>query len=303
MLAGACAQQAPEDAGDYPRRSIKLIVPFPAGSTTDITARVVAQCFERDLQQPVVVENRPGGDGIVGASEAARATPDGYSLVQLSTSSAVIAPHFTPGAGYTVDSFDLIGSFVSVPSIVVVHGSSPITSMQQLLAQPQPVTMTSTGPQASGGLVIEGLVRNHGLRANQIPMGSIGEARRGLTEGDYGAAVLPLSKDVLPWATTDFRTLAITSEQRMAYLPDVPTLRELGLGSGQPIDTILGFWAGPKDMPQGIVDRLDEVMRGCAADPQVRENLGPFTPDTYIDAEQTQVLLREAESNLKAEGW
>lgn len=176
----ACAQQAGENAEDYPRRGVTVVVPFAAGSTTDVAARLLAQCFERELQQPIVVENRAGGDGTVGSSAAARATPDGYTLVQLSTSSAVVAPHFTPDAGYTVNSFDLIGTFDSTPSIVVVHESSPITSLPQLVAADTTITMTSTGPQSAGGLVIDGLVRHHGLRANQVPMGSIGEARRAL---------------------------------------------------------------------------------------------------------------------------
>lgn len=282
-ITSSCAQAQDADPDNYPARSIRVIVPFDAGSATDVLTRFYAECAEGELGESVVVENVPGGDGTVGTSEAARAEADGHTLVVVSTSSAVLAPHFTPGAGYDVSSFEYIGAYTQTPSIIAVAKSSKITSLTQLIEGQQQVTVASTGPNSSGGLSIRALSDTHGLKAAQVPMGSLGEAHRGLMEDDYQALMLPMTAETIGWFSEDVRPLAITTEERSSRLPDVPTLTELNLAEGQPMQYITGAWAAPAGTPMPVVDKLAEMMRSCTTDEKVVAGLGPSIPESFVD--------------------
>lgn len=284
-MASACAQSSTADPDDYPSRSLRVIVPFDAGSATDVLTRLYAKCAEEELGESVVVENVPGGDGTVGTSEAARADADGYTLVVASTSSAVLAPKFTPGAGYDVSSFEYVGAYAQVPSILAVAKSSKAASLQQLIDAKEQITVASTGPNSSSGLAIRALSENHGLKASQVPMGSLGEAHRGLVEGDYDALMLPMTVDTLSWFGDDVRPLAITTAERSPKAPEIPTLTELGLAEGQPMEYVTGAWAAPEGTPEAVVTKLADVMRACNADEKVVAAQGPTIPEEFVDGD------------------
>jgi tripartite-type tricarboxylate transporter receptor subunit TctC len=301
-ITSSCAQAPDADPDNYPSRSIRVIVPFDAGSATDVLTRLYAECAEGELGESVVVENVPGGDGTVGTSEAARAEADGHTLVVVSTSSAVLAPHFTSGAGYDVSSFEYIGAYAQVPSIIAVAQSSKVTSLNQLIEGEQ-VTVASTGPNSSGGLAIRALSDNHGLKAAQVPMGSLGEAHRGLMEDDYQALMLPMTAETIGWFSDDVRALAITTEERSSRLPDVPTLTELNLAEGQPMEYITGAWAAPAGTPTPVVDKLADMMRSCNSDEKVVAAQGPSIPEAFVDGTAVEDEYTAVEDKLAAMDW
>jgi tripartite-type tricarboxylate transporter receptor subunit TctC len=300
MFAAAGCASTDVEGGEYPDRDITLVVPFPAGSFTDLAARAEAACLEETLSTSVVVQNVDGGGGTVGMTEVATADADGYKVGVASTSTALVAPFFTAGLDYSLDSFKFTGSIVVTPFLMVVEADSQYNTLDDLVAASQQLTVASSGESTTSGVVTLALTQYHGFPAEQVPMGSLGEAKRGLQQGDYDAAVVALSPEIVKSVQDgELKALGVVSDERLEALPDVPTFNQEGYGEGQLAGPgTLAMLALPVDTPDDVVEELDAAVMECSTDPDYEAALGET--GQYISPEEVSAALEAGETSLEA---
>lgn len=273
VLAAAAALLAPAAArAAYPERTITLIVPFPAGGPTDIIARIVALAFQKSLGQSVVVENRSGGGGNPGMAMAARATPDGYTLLLTSTAIAVNQALYNNLPYDPLKDFVPICELVNAPNVLFVRSDSDIKSVADLIARakaaPGVLNYASPGPGTKSHLTAEQLKLRAGIDMVHIPYRGGGPATMALLEGTVHvgsvalAPVEPLIKE------GKFRALAVTGAERWFSLPDVPTMIESGF-PGFVSDTFNALFA-PAGTPPEIVALLARESQAALKTPEAR---------------------------------
>jgi tripartite-type tricarboxylate transporter receptor subunit TctC len=268
VLAGA-----PARSQDYPAKPIKIIVPLAPGGLADTLARIVSQRLTEASGQPVVVENRPGGAGAVGAEAAARATPDGYTLFMGSLGTNAVIAHLTKLNFDPAKDLVPISHVATFPNVLVVHPALPATSVQELVsyakANPGRLSYASQGNAASGHLVGEQFKQVAGIAMVHVPYRGAAPAIQDLIAGhvqlmfDSVTLQLPLIKD------GKTRALAVLTPQRLDALRDVPTMTEAGFGQMQS-----GTWFGlfaPAGTPRPAIDWVNAEARKAFNMPEVRE--------------------------------
>ena len=257
---GLLAATAPGLAQPYPSRPIKIIVPTPAGGPVDVMARLVGNYLGSTIGQPVVIDNRPGAGNTIGSKEAAQAEPDGYTLLYSSASGLVFAPMLQKNAGYDpVTSYAPVALVAQSTSILVVHPSVPVKTVQELVAyakaNPGKVNFSSGGIGVLPHLMGEWFKSMAGIDIVHVPYRGGGPSINDLVGGQVqmtfeGAGVLvPLIE------TGKLRALAVTSARRLAELPDVPTMTESGFPS-----FVSTSWTGllrPARTPPEVIARLN----------------------------------------------
>jgi tripartite-type tricarboxylate transporter receptor subunit TctC len=250
----------PGHAQPYPARPIKVIVPTPAGGPVDVIARLVANYLTSAVGQPVVVDNRPGAGNTLGSKEAAQAEPDGYTLLYSSASGLVFAPMLQKNAGYDpMTSYDPIVLVAQSSTILVVHPSVPVKSVQELVAyakaNPGKVNFSSGGIGVLPHLIGEWFKSRAGIDIVHVPYRGGGPSINDLVGGQVqmtfeGTSVLlPLIE------TGKLRALAVTSAKRLPQLPDVPTMTESGFPG-----FVSTSWTGllaPAHTPREVIDKLN----------------------------------------------
>lgn len=304
LLAAGCAQTGGGEASSYPDGTIKVLVPFAPGSSTDVVARIWADCHERVMKTPFTVENRDGGSGALGMTEASRAKADGYTIVQGSTSSVVLTPYFTEEVSYGVDDFTPVGAVALTPAFIVVAKDSPIKSVDDLVAAGQKKTLavSDSGESTISGLISEALVKNHGIKVKHVTPSSTAETKRGLEQGDYDYGVVAAASETIPWVTDgSLRALAVAADESPSWAPELPTLDSLGYGDGQlPGPGIMAFWAVPDGAPAEIVDKLEEANATCTKDEKIVETLGVgVVPPEPFSSEEVQGFLSDSATALQ----
>lgn len=248
-------------AQSYPTKPIRLIVPFPPGGSTDIVARLVAQKLADRLGQQLVIENRGGAGGTVGAAQAARATPDGYTLAVGSTSTHVVAPAVYPKLEYDpVRDFAPVSLIGNSPYLLVVHPSVPATSFREFVelmrAKPGRINYASAGTGSTTHLAMEMVKLETKVFALHIPYNGNGPAGTAVIAGQVEALFGSLPA-VLPHARSGkVRPLAVGTPARSPALPDVPTVAESGI-KGFDASLWLAIFA-PAGTPAAVVDRLQK---------------------------------------------
>jgi tripartite-type tricarboxylate transporter receptor subunit TctC len=258
-LAMAVAIAGPAAAADYPDHPVKVIVPFAAGGPTDVMARLITQKLSENLKQQFYVEDHAGAGGNIGMTMAARATPDGYTLL-VASSSFMVNPSL-----YATPPYDPYKDFAPVtraaatPNIVVVHPSIPAKTIKEMIdlvkANPGKYTFANAGIGTTPQLAAELMKLTYGLDATSIPFGGSGPEIQSVL-----AAQTPIAFSTLPPTTAQvtagtLRGLAITAAKRSAALPDVPTMAESGI-QGQESETMQGILV-PAGTPPAIVDLLN----------------------------------------------
>ncbi|MEQ1516546.1 MAG: tripartite tricarboxylate transporter substrate-binding protein, partial [Usitatibacteraceae bacterium] len=246
-------------AQGYPNKPIRLIVPFAAGGTTDIVARIVADQMGRELGQAVIVENRGGGGGSIGANEVAKATPDGYTLGVATVSTMAVNPAANARIPYNnLTDFIPVTNFVTVPNILAVHPSVPAKDIKEFVAllkkNPGKYSFATSGTAGIGHMMGELFLSASGTDMVHIPYKGAGPAINDVLGGQ-----VPVLFDNLPSSKAhidagSFRLLAVAAPKRLASYPNIPTFAEIGMK-----DVNDPAWYGlvaPAKTPQELVDKL-----------------------------------------------
>jgi tripartite-type tricarboxylate transporter receptor subunit TctC len=274
VIAAAVIVLAPLVArADYPDRQITMIVCFPAGGGTDIAARLVNVPLGQALGKPVIIENRGGAGGSIGTVAAARAAPDGYTLLVCS-SAFVVNPSLYGNVGYDpFKDFEPIMALGASPNVFVVPASSPFKSMKEVLAKakenPGKLNWTSPGAGTTPYLAGEVLKLRTGVDMVHIPFPGAGPATTAVIAGQVDLYTANLGSVSALIDGGKVRPIAVTSAKRWPDLPDVPTLDELGVKDAES-DTFQGVYA-PGGTPKPIIDRLAKELQTILAQPDVRE--------------------------------
>ncbi len=265
---------APARAQDLSGKPIRIIVPWAPGGNVDITARAIAPGFGEALGTTVIVENKPGAGGTLGTAQVAAAAPDGHTLTLGSTAAMTIAPSIYKSAGYDpVKDLTAIGPIHEVPLVLSVANTTPVKSWQEFLAHAKArdgkLTVAIAGIGTTNHLAIELLARQAGIKTSQIPYKGSGPALNDLISGHVEAMVDQTPSSIPHIKEGRIRPIAVTARKRLASLPELPTLDELGL-KGFEATTFTGIF-GPAGLSPALRDKLAAALIKTLAIPSVRE--------------------------------
>ncbi len=276
ILLALAASVALSAAAAWPEKSVNVIVPFPAGGSTDMIARAMAQHMGEKLGQPFVVDNRPGATGTIGATAVKRAAPDGYTLLVASLGPFVIAPHLVKNIPYdAVKDFDYISLPVQAPNVLVASPAQKARTVADVIAalkaQPGKISFASSGNGSSDHLSAELFWQQSGTSGLHIPYKGGAPAINDLLGGQVDFSFQNVNA-VLPHIRAGkLRAIAVTGDKRSPVLPDVPTLAEAGV-KGAEIYSWQGL-AAPRGLPAEVKKKLADAAIQAISEPALKKRL------------------------------
>ena len=299
----------PVAAEDYPSRTITLIVAFPAGGGVDTVGRVIAQKLTAALGQQVIVENRPGAGSVIGTRAAAKSTPDGYTLLLMVTGAGI-----PPNTGYDVaKDFAPIGLISSVPIVVMANPSVPVKTMTDIIAmakkEPGKITVGTPPPPTLNNFGAEKFKAMTGADITIVTYKGTGPLTNDLVGGHVMLAFNTLAPAIGNIQSGALRAIAVAAPQRLAAIPDVPTVAQSGVKDLE-IVQYYGL-AAPAGTPRPIVERLNKELRAIVTSDEIKARFisdggaaAPSTPEEYatnIEREEGQWAALIKKLGLKVE--
>jgi tripartite-type tricarboxylate transporter receptor subunit TctC len=286
-------------AQDYPSRPIRMVIAFPAGGPTDFVGRLIGEKLKTLLGQSVIIDNRPGANGAIGADYVAKSEPDGYTLFFTTVGAVAITPGLRSNLAYDpLRDFAPIMRVVQNTTILVVKADMPVNSAKELAAlakaKPETVSIASTGVGSMPHLALELYQASAGVKFLHVPYRGAAPALTDLLGGQVQGffADAPVLMSQIQAGT--IRAIGAASDKRTPVLPDVPTLAEQGFP-----DTDAGNWYGllaPARTPPAIIARLHDAVTAALNDPEVRQKLiqsgaepKPSTPEEFSQFLQSEI--------------
>jgi tripartite-type tricarboxylate transporter receptor subunit TctC len=276
VTAGAAPAALAQTAGDYPSKTVTMIVGFPPGTATDSVGRILAERLTARLGKSFIIDNKPGQGGSIGAAAAAKAAPDGYTLLLSATAPLTVNSHLYAKLPYeTSRDFAPIGLHSWLPYVLVVNANSRINTFQDLLArakaEPGKLNYASIGNGTTSHLLVSMLMSRTGIKMNHIPYKGSGQAQADLIGGqvdltfDTMVSVMPHVK------SGKLKALAVSTLSRSKFAPEIPTLNELGV-TGFDAGAWLGMLA-PAGTPRPIVEKLNRELNAILDEPDAQRRL------------------------------
>ncbi|HKQ29284.1 MAG TPA: tripartite tricarboxylate transporter substrate-binding protein, partial [Burkholderiales bacterium] len=285
----------------FPSKPLRIVVPFPAGGTTDIVARLVGQRMSESMGQPVLVENRAGAGGTIAAAEVARSTPDGYTLLihNVTFPIASVAAALANRATYNVDSdFAGVSIAVYVPFVWTAHPSVPGNNLKELMTALQKdktlrYSYGSTGPGSTMHILGEALSREAKVELTHVPFKGAAPMKQEIIVGRVNFGGDQLSSSLADIKAGKLKALATSASRRIPELPEVPTVRELGYPVLE-ADGWNGFFA-PAKTPREVIDRLQKEVAAAVKNPDTSKRLRDMAAEPVGSpaADQEAVLKRQ----------
>ena len=273
LLAISMVSAAP--AAEWPTRPIRIIAPSTPGGAADTFARLLAEYLPPRLHQPVIVDNRAGGGGLIGAAAAAHAEPDGYTLVTASIAYHAIAPAVSPNPGFDpIRDFTHIAFLGGPPNVFVVHPALGVRSLKELVAltrSGRAIDYVSPGVGTLGHLLVESFAQKAGIAVQHIPHKGSSQAMMDLVAGNVMIGAMTWSSAAGQARAGTVVPIVVSSSARIAELADVPTLREEGFD-----DLVAVTWyalSGPAGLPDDVVQKLNRAVNAAWATPALRARL------------------------------
>ncbi len=295
LMAAALGAQAQPT---WPQSPVRVIVPFPASGATDLVARVVTQRVGQELGQQFVVDNKPGAGGTIGAAEAAKAKPDGYTLLLTTSSTHAISPHLMPRLAYDARrDFVPVAHVADAPSVLLVSNSLPVKSVAELIAyakaHPGQLNYATSGNGTIVHLNTAAFAAQAGIEMTHVPYKGTALAIPDLVSGQVQVLFDSLPTGMPHVKSGRLRALAVTSAQRSALAPDLPTLAESGLPGFSSV-TWFGVYL-PAGAPPALVERVHAAFAKAIKAPELAESLAklgvepakPSTPAQFGSLVQT----------------
>ena len=275
LFAGGAAAQS------YPSKPIKIIVPFTPGSATDVMGRIVSERLNAAWGQPVIVDNRPGAGGSIGIRETARAAPDGYTLVVVSSGHAVNHVLYKDLGYDTLKDLAAVGMLGSLPSVLIVPPNSPANSVKELVAmlkaKPGQMNYASAGVGSGAHVSIEKFNVAAGVKAVHVPLKGTPPILTETMAGRVEYAMVPAVSGMGPVRDGKVKPLAVTTSKRVGALPNVPTLGEAGFPNGEST-----FWLAllaPAKTPKDVIARINAEVNRALSSQEVVDRLAKLGTD------------------------
>jgi tripartite-type tricarboxylate transporter receptor subunit TctC len=285
-------------AQGWPSKPVRIVVTFSPGGSSDVVARLLQPGLQERLGQPVIVENKPGAGGTIGAADVAKAAADGHTLLLSNTAPISISPFMLAQSSYDpVKSFSHVAYIGSVPNVFVVHPSVPVKSVAELVAwiraQTKPVSYGSGGVGSIGHIVGEMFKNDLKLSMEHVPYRGSAPMANDLLGGTLQFAIDTLTQNVPHMKEGRLRGLAVTSRARMAMAPDIPTVAEAGYPKLL-AENFLGVSA-PAGVPREVAERLHKAVLDVVALPDVAKRLDDLGVVTQrkSTAEFTEFVTRQ----------
>ena len=271
-----CALPLLGQAAEYPDKTITWVVPYPAGGGTDVVARTLANEMSKSLGQPIVIENRPGANTAIGASQVARARNDGYTIGSADNATLALNQHLFPQLSYSpVSDFDYVGGLARFPYVLVVNPSVPVNTVDELLAlakqKPGTLSYGSPGMGAPNHVAMALLQQRTGTAFLHVAYRGAAPVMQDLIAGQIQFALIDTASSIQYIQSKRVRPIAVSTEKRLASLPDVPTFAEAGVP-----DFVAFSWQGmivPKTTPAPVIEKLNTALSAALATQSVKQAL------------------------------